>query len=80
MPPPHPYWTVSPGTHPPSQPNCADGVTAHVRTFLHGTARITISIASVAASEALPNEDKQQVGLGPDPRSTQHMQLAPLGT
>lgn len=43
------------------QMNCADGVTAHVRTFLHGSARITISIATVAASEALPNEDKQQV-------------------
>jgi len=44
------------------QLNCSDGVTAHVRSFLHGSARITISIATVAASEALPNEDKQQVG------------------
>jgi len=43
------------------QANCSDGVTAHVRSFLHGSARITISIATVAASEALPNEDKQQV-------------------
>lgn len=43
------------------QPGCGDGVTAHVRTFMHMGTRITMSCATIAASEALPNEDKQQV-------------------
>jgi hypothetical protein len=33
-------------------------VTAHVRTFLHGGARITLSIATLPGAEALPGEDR----------------------
>ena len=40
---------------------CGEGVTAHVRTFLHGSSRITRSIATLPNGETLPGEDKQQV-------------------
>ena len=48
-----------PRTNAPS--GCGEGVTAHVRTFLHGTGRITLSIATLPHGEALPGEEKQQV-------------------
>lgn len=40
---------------------CGDGVTCHVRTFLHAGTRITLSIATLPAGEALPGEDRGQV-------------------
>lgn len=43
------------------QPGCGDGVTCHVRTFLHAGSRITLSIATLPANEALPGEDRGQV-------------------
>lgn len=42
----------------PQAAGCGDGVTAHVRTFLHGGARITLSIATLPGAEALPGEDR----------------------
>lgn len=40
---------------------CGDGVTCHVRTFLHGSCRLTMSIATLPSNEALPGEDRGQV-------------------
>ncbi len=42
-------------------PGCGDGVTAHVRTFLHRDSRITLSIASLPAGEALPGADRGRI-------------------
>eukprot|EP00775_Hariotina_reticulata_P003720 gene3720-3982_t len=42
-------------------PGCGDGVTCHVRTFLHGSSRITLSIATLPAAVALPGEERGQV-------------------
>ncbi|GAX78095.1 hypothetical protein CEUSTIGMA_g5537.t1 [Chlamydomonas eustigma] len=47
---------------------CGEGVTAHVRTFLHGIGRITLSIATLPHGEALAGEDKQQVWLWTRPK------------
>lgn len=43
---------------------CGYGVTCHVRTFLHGCSRITLSIATLPSTEALPGEERGQVGVG----------------
>jgi hypothetical protein len=40
---------------------CGYGVTCHVRTFLHGCSRITLSIATLPSSDALPGEERGQV-------------------
>lgn len=40
---------------------CGDGVTCHVRTFLHGGCRITMSIATLPSHDALPGEERGQV-------------------
>jgi hypothetical protein len=40
---------------------CGDGVTCHVRTFLHGSCRITMSIATLPSHDALPGEERGQV-------------------
>lgn len=40
---------------------CGDGVTCHVRTFLHGNVRITMSIATLPSHDALPGEERGQV-------------------
>lgn len=49
-------------------PGCGDGVTAHVRTFLHADARATLSIATLPASEALPGEERGQIWLWVRPK------------
>jgi hypothetical protein len=40
---------------------CGYGVTCHVRTFLHGCSRVTLSIATLPSSDALPGEERGQV-------------------
>ncbi|KIY91826.1 1-phosphatidylinositol-4-phosphate5-kinase [Monoraphidium neglectum] len=47
---------------------CGDGVTAHVRTFLHADARVTLSIATLPAGEALPGEERGQIWLWVRPK------------
>lgn len=42
-------------------PGCGDGVTCHVRTFLHSSCRITMSVATLPSHDALPGEDRGQV-------------------
>ena len=65
LPPPHcPPLPPPPQRHDPrtnTSSGCGEGVTAHVRTFLHGNGRITLSIATLPHGEALPGEEKQQV-------------------
>jgi hypothetical protein len=46
---------------------CGYGVTCHVRTFLHGCSRITLSIATLPSSDALPGEERGQVRNGAKP-------------
>eukprot|EP00798_Chlamydomonas_sp_ICE-L_P025226 gene25226-10872_t len=66
---------------------CGEGVSSHVRTFLHGNARITMSIATLPPSAALPGEDQQQIwlwmrpkGMGPDShKSIRRVPLSPDG-
>lgn len=45
----------------PQVTGCGDGVTCHVRTFLHGGCRITMSIATLPSHDALPGEERGQV-------------------
>eukprot|EP00878_Enallax_costatus_P033894 GHUV01037475.1.p1 GENE.GHUV01037475.1~~GHUV01037475.1.p1 ORF type:complete len:790 (+),score=270.19 GHUV01037475.1:181-2550(+) len=52
------------------QPGCGDGVTCHVRTFLHAGSRITLSIATLPANEALPGEDRGQVWMWMRPKGS----------
>jgi hypothetical protein len=67
-------------------PGCGDGVTAHVRTFLHGDSRLTLSVATLPAADALPGADRGQIwvwarpkGLGPDfaTRQVRRLPLSP---
>eukprot|EP00879_Flechtneria_rotunda_P010433 GHRR01010909.1.p1 GENE.GHRR01010909.1~~GHRR01010909.1.p1 ORF type:complete len:2140 (+),score=1004.14 GHRR01010909.1:414-6833(+) len=57
-------FIVAAAPHPQKRcqgPGCGDGVSSHVRTFLHGGSRITLSIATLPPSEALPGEERGQV-------------------
>lgn len=40
---------------------CGDGVTAHLRTFLHNPGRVTLSVSQLPAGKELPGSDKGQV-------------------
>ncbi|KAL3149135.1 hypothetical protein ABBQ32_001972 [Trebouxia sp. C0010 RCD-2024] len=40
---------------------CGDGVTAHLRTFLHSKGRVTLSVSQTPAGRELPGSDKGQV-------------------
>ena len=40
---------------------CGDGVTAHLRTFLHNRGRVTLSVSQTQAGRELPGTDKGQV-------------------
>ena len=40
---------------------CGDGVTAHLRTFLHNRGRVTLSVSQTQAGRELPGADKGQV-------------------
>ena len=40
---------------------CGDGVTAHLRTFLHSKGRVTLSVSQTPAGKELPGSDKGQV-------------------
>ena len=42
-------------------PACGDGVSSHLRTFLHNRGRITLSINQTAPGKELPGADKGQV-------------------
>jgi hypothetical protein len=44
------------------QTGCGDLGVHHARTFLHGTARITLSVTVLPEERALPDEEKNQVG------------------
>ncbi|KAK9819645.1 hypothetical protein WJX72_000689 [[Myrmecia] bisecta] len=43
------------------QAACGDGATSHLRTFLHGTSRITLSVTRLTPEEALPGAKDGQV-------------------
>jgi hypothetical protein len=57
-------------------PGCGDGVTCHVRTFLHACGRLTMSIATLPAAEALPGEDRGQVWTWLRPKGASEQQHA----
>ena len=42
---------------------CGEGVEQHTRTFLHGCARVTLSVGQAANGETLPGEDRHQVSI-----------------
>ena len=50
-------------TAPQKCPNvtCGDGVTAHLRTFLHNRGRVTLSVSQLPGGKELPGSDKGQV-------------------
>lgn len=43
------------------QPNCGDGATHHLRTFVHSGQRVTLSVAQLPAGQELPGGDRGQV-------------------
>ena len=40
---------------------CGDGVTAHLRTFLHSKGRVTLSVSQTPAGKELPGSEKGQI-------------------
>ncbi len=61
-------------TAPQKCPNltCGDGVTAHLRTFLHNTGRVTLSVSQTPAGKELPGSDKGQVWFWARPLQVLH--------
>lgn len=53
---------------------CGDGVTAHLRTFLHNTGRVTLSVSQMPAGKELPGSDKGQVWFWARPLQVCHIQ------
>lgn len=56
---------------------CGDGPTSHLRTFLHGNGRITMSVTRLPSGKELPGADKGQIWfwarpLNVSPLLTQH--------
>jgi hypothetical protein len=43
------------------QPNCGDGATHHLRTFVHRGQRVTLSVAQLPAGQELPGGGQGQV-------------------
>ena len=44
-----------------AQPACGDPATHHLKTFLHGRTRVTLSVTVVPAAQALPDADHGQI-------------------
>ena len=44
-----------------AQPACGDPATHHLKTFLHGRTRVTLSVTVVPAAQALPDADRGQI-------------------
>ena len=57
---------------------CGDGVTAHLRTFLHNRGRVTLSVSQMPAGKELPGADKGQVWFWARPLQVCHIQPLPL--
>lgn len=49
-------------------PGCGDGAAAHVRTFLARDARLTLSVATLPAADALPGGERGRVWLWVRPK------------
>ena len=44
-----------------AQPACGDPATHHLKTFLHGRTRVTLSVTVVPAPQALPGAERGQI-------------------
>ncbi len=44
-----------------AQPACGDPATHHLKTFLHGRTRVTLSVTVVPAAQALPGAERGQI-------------------
>ncbi|KAA6428100.1 MAG: hypothetical protein FRX49_02761, partial [Trebouxia sp. A1-2] len=64
-------------TAPQKCPNvtCGDGVTAHLRTFLHNRGRVTLSVSQLPGGKELPGSDKGQVWFWARPLQVNAAQL-----
>ncbi|DBA97431.1 hypothetical protein WJX77_010396 [Trebouxia sp. C0004] len=64
-------------TAPQKCPNvtCGDGVTAHLRTFLHNRGRMTLSVSQLPGGKELPGSDKGQVWFWARPLQVEAAQM-----